>query len=580
MRNKVNLPNELNLKEHEGIFQNMEKNCSKSVFVFIAYILAMSIDNNMYFRSKTGVNLGFIKTPKYNSDIFAGYLGFGKYNGETLTTAKVKEYVKNKEVLKVDFSGITAGKDMQGKKCLYSGGKVKINYYDGSNNTSSNNKLYYCRNMQYNINKTNKGKNSVFDNFDEVVELYVELVKKATQVDTNLTTIQYDDIDALEIILPRSEGSFVPVLAARLFIEGLDEYYNINYVNKVYGKEDFDKLYEQIATKLVDYRMGEISKIDESSIHNWINQFNIKKVYKYKILYELNYMLENFYYSRSKIKGILGTLLVENKYGIFNKSITYKNEIKDITFINSEQKGSSQSELLKIVNEIMKEKYNIDINECQNSNKYLYIDDCIFTGNTLINDLKRYVEKNNIKDSKIYIFTIVAYNKSFTYIDNKLEELFKERDIKFRRYHSREINNKNNASNIEVLNPKFIEDVYVKKYISNLKGNICTKGLYYNGSDIYRKTEIINEKLFKDPKNRDVIEKVFTVYGCRIADEYLKNKSCKDSSIRPLGFEKLLTLGFGSMFITYRNIANCCPLVLWADSNWIPLIPRKTNKDS
>jgi hypothetical protein len=57
-----------------------------------------------------------------------------------------------------------------------------------------------------------------------------------------------------------------------------------------------------------------------------------------------------------------------------------------------------------------------------------------------------------------------------------------------------------------------------------------------------------------------------------------------------MGFEYFESLGFGSVFITYRNIANNCPLVLWwGDTNyhpshpfskWYPLFPRKGNESS
>src|SRR5450755_4549701 len=56
---------------------------------------------------------------------------------------------------------------------------------------------------------------------------------------------------------------------------------------------------------------------------------------------------------------------------------------------------------------------------------------------------------------------------------------------------------------------------------------------------------------------------------------------------RVLGFMKLISLGFGTFFVTYRNISNNCPLVLWWGDpsypsthplgKWYPLFPRRTN---
>jgi hypothetical protein len=46
---------------------------------------------------------------------------------------------------------------------------------------------------------------------------------------------------------------------------------------------------------------------------------------------------------------------------------------------------------------------------------------------------------------------------------------------------------------------------------------------------------------------------------------------------RPLGNMVLDTLGFGSLFVTFRNCPNNCPLALWAGEPWYPLFPRKIN---
>jgi hypothetical protein len=58
--------------------------------------------------------------------------------------------------------------------------------------------------------------------------------------------------------------------------------------------------------------------------------------------------------------------------------------------------------------------------------------------------------------------------------------------------------------------------------------------------------------------------------------------------MRPLGYDTLLTLGFGGLLITYRNISNNCPLALWWGdpdapenhplSQWYPLFPRRINE--
>ena len=79
--------------------------------------------------------------------------------------------------------------------------------------------------------------------------------------------------------------------------------------------------------------------------------------------------------------------------------------------------------------------------------------------------------------------------------------------------------------------------------------------------------------LFSSADARDVIEQEFLKSGIAV------RRRCPllGPQMRPLGSTWLHTPGFGTMFVTYRNIANNAPLVLWAGNPWYPLVPRKTN---
>jgi len=94
------------------------------------------------------------------------------------------------------------------------------------------------------------------------------------------------------------------------------------------------------------------------------------------------------------------------------------------------------------------------------------------------------------------------------------------------------------------------------------------------------------ETLFSSPEARNIVETAFLRKGAYIAS-LPKNRQ---PSMRPMGYEYLESLGFGAVFVTYRNIANNCPLVLWWGdtsyhpshpfSKWYPLFPRKVNESS
>jgi hypothetical protein len=83
------------------------------------------------------------------------------------------------------------------------------------------------------------------------------------------------------------------------------------------------------------------------------------------------------------------------------------------------------------------------------------------------------------------------------------------------------------------------------------------------------------ETLFSSPAGRRIVERAFLRAGA-----FLHLNCATAPHQRPLGYEVLESLGFGSLFITYRNIANNCPLAFWWSRNpdvWYPLFPRRVN---
>jgi hypothetical protein len=91
------------------------------------------------------------------------------------------------------------------------------------------------------------------------------------------------------------------------------------------------------------------------------------------------------------------------------------------------------------------------------------------------------------------------------------------------------------------------------------------------------------ETLFSSPAAREVVERTFMRAGAYIVSLPANPKV----QMRPLGYEYLESLGFGSVVVTYRNVANNCPLALWWGdpskppshplSKWYPLFPRRVN---
>lgn len=137
-------------------------------------------------------------------------------------------------------------------------------------------------------------------------------------------------------------------------------------------------LLESIATTIADYRKDEIEPITPDHVNRWVEQFNIDA--QLTILAEMDAILKKYYVSQQKAKDIIHRALTSPK--IFG---THPERVIPITrFLRIQRKGSSQGDLLTLADEVTQAEYGISITSCGESPvAYIYLDDCLFSGNTV-----------------------------------------------------------------------------------------------------------------------------------------------------------------------------------------------------
>ena len=100
-----------------------------------------------------------------------------------------------------------------------------------------------------------------------------------------------------------------------------------------------------------------------------------------------------------------------------------------------------------------------------------------------------------------------------------------------------------------------------------------------NSPPIFRPEELpLEETFFSSKENRNKFEKIILDKGLELLQKVKKENP--DPRKRPLGHtvQSHKTLGTGTLFFTWRNISNTCPIVFWWDvsgHNWIPLFSLK-----
>lgn len=345
-------------------------------------------------------------------------------------------------------------------------------------------------------------------------------------------------------------------------------------------------LLDSLANTIADYRQNEIAPITTFHVERWLNQFDA--VDQPTILSEMDSIMKRFYFSRLRVKECIRNFLKE--------SVIRTNDptklLPHISFLNIQKSGSSQGAMLGIADEVLREEYNfpLSMTGVKEVQVYIYIDDCIYTGSKL-----RY----NLTDGKdsigwfstcpsagctLWVYTIAGHTEGMDYVRKYVLDAAKEKQVKVQRKTTLMINNVRKPGNdIEILWPERLQgDPDVDFYVSDLWISPAYRG---DSNDLFRDdVNFSQETLFSSLEARRVVEKAFLKKGIQI----IKTNKNPAPSVRPLGFMKLVSLGFGTFFVTYRNIANNCPLVLWWGEpgfspthplgKWYPLFPRRTNE--
>jgi hypothetical protein len=326
-----------------------------------------------------------------------------------------------------------------------------------------------------------------------------------------------------------------------------------------------------IADLLKDYRKGEIAPITDMDVARWADQFNYKSDEdRYTFLNEIFRVFKSYYFSEEK-QRVIFKKFIDNRIKISRTKFNDpKKGILSIGFLDANQKyGNSQKYALKILDEILMEELGVSTKDCKGNNQFFYIDDCLFSGVRLQNELKD-IQKNAIicENAMIQIWY------PFYHVRGYYEIKEKKMDLNYKYIFSEEqsvlLDNRiENDSPMEMYFP--VENDYSDD-ISTFRKKITSKN--YNRIHRYKNFPR-NELVFSSKAARELTENLLLDAGSRIL-----NQNSLHQKLRPLGFDHKNGWGFGSLFISFRNISNNTPIAFWFDGSkydWFPLFKRKNS---
>ena len=327
---------------------------------------------------------------------------------------------------------------------------------------------------------------------------------------------------------------------------------------------DREALLSSIALRIQDYRWGEWSGPSTAHVDRWVRQFDAGV--QLGLLSELDHILDRLYISRATATVFL------NQFAT-NPSITGGHPAtfwRGVGFLNIQAGGTSQRDMLAEFDQILNINFGYGLSNCQpNSGVYVYLDDAIFSGTRLKNDMLKWLQTAP-DASLIHVVVMGLHRGGQWHAETKIKEHAEKlkKQINFTFWRCVELEDRRfYLEQADVLRPTAIPpDPEVQAYVNNL----TNAGF----PPILRtQNELGQLRVFSTSEARNRLEQEMLVAGVRI------RRMCPNlpESMRPLGFTGLRTLGFGSLLVTFRNCPNDCPLAFWVDAPWYPLFPRRTN---
>ena len=347
-------------------------------------------------------------------------------------------------------------------------------------------------------------------------------------------------------------------------------------------QETAESIFEIVKDYQCDYADRKVEMTVEHIIE-WGNQFGDDAEF---VLKEVLHFLPDVYISKEKAKNLLRERLLN-----IQKFFAYQSMAEMVLnthFFDVQKKYKSQSEILSMIDNILQTEYMIDYKDSIDEPKmnFIYFDDILATGGTIFRDLNAWL---NAKDDNA--------NENYKLVLNKSKKLA----ISVFCYHSFGFSNmewrlmKQSDDKIKkhlIVGTNYVVENHIKtKWIADQQRLNCVYPIedqskstleYFAGLEAendsvpaFRPSNLPKkETFFSSSENRIKLERIFLEKGIELLNKIQKENP--DKRKRPLGdtVSSHKTFGTGTLFFTWRNISNTCPLVFWWNvptHNWKPL---------
>lgn len=302
------------------------------------------------------------------------------------------------------------------------------------------------------------------------------------------------------------------------------------------GADERAVLLGSIADTIADYRAGFVQAPTPDHVDRWIRQFpdNVEL----PLLREIDHVLKQTYLNRQTVGAFLRSLVrYEPLTGLQPDGYW-----PSVRFLEIQGAGQSQREMLEMFGGALQDELGVSLEQCGGEpSSFLYLDDGIFSGNRLLSDLTAWIQADAPREARVDVICMALHLGGQWYAKERIETIARESGKLIELHWAAGVKIENRRSEMRV-------------------------------SDVLRPTALPDE--FSSAEGRHLLEQELLVAGARIREMAPHLNEYQ----RPLGNWVLDTLGFGTMFVTFRNCPNSAPLALWVGDPWYPLFPRRINQ--
>ena len=317
-------------------------------------------------------------------------------------------------------------------------------------------------------------------------------------------------------------------------------------------------LLRSVAARVAGYRGGEVAPIDSEQVESWLTQFD--PAVQVPVLTELDYVLSRTFVRRSDFEAFFAGEVITAADLVGNDPCDFWARAR---FFNQSLRGHSQAAILELFDAALYRECGLCIGDCGGSGTPLiYVDDAVYTGMHVINDLRQVIPDAPDHTDLVLIF-YALHNQGAQYAQQRLAQEFNEagKFVSFNWLAKLHLEN-DNVANSDVLWPTSVPSHEPTcQYLASLDRRFRLR----TGDSVGK------NRFFSSGAARHLLEQEFLKAGAVIRAE----NDNLNKYARPLGNLVMQSFGFGAVIVTYRNCPNNCPLVFWAGDH--PLFYRNNN---